>query len=1156
MTDWQSLLSPSVKTAERVKLKKLDSITKSPEKKPVLLPSYAELSKKKVVQKQTVNKFCTYSYDSDVDFQIPDRCVRGNCDNPKLIVVTESPTLVENYWNFAHCGDAGILLTQTLEDGGIDCGNFFNIFNDIRKYLSQKNVQYNSEIRNLIESEYQRGDVLFYHINNKDCVIKNSFGKEIVIKDISDEVYFKSLLNFHKLVNALKPEHIIVLGSKPFEKIIGKSNVASYAGITFDYEFPQFLKDCVTNGNQDPTLLEEFNKVDIHKCLVDVDLHPAFVIQNSSQAGSWRTRIKNVLKRLGKRQVTKPVKSTVFTDFQQAKDFLQSWIDDPTLTELSYDWETISLEACAYLEKSITVTINLARNPDEGYVVPTFHKDVDWTMDQRIEICGLIGKLLLKPRKVTYGHNLLFDNLVSRRDPYLGIGSKRIPGERIDTMIISYILDETGSHGLKELCNVYTDLKNYESELEDYKKSVHFTSKNNYGEIPLNILGKYGAYDAVANIRLYNALIPMIKNEKKTNLENVMKLMEVQVQALEDLPFWGQKIDRDFVFKMSESHQVASENAKKLLFESEEMKSFIDLRIIERASEFANSEIKKPLNCTKLYMKLHPQSDRKMVASYFKKLKELLDNKQVFIDGEGILVENKVLTEKIDGSMAQEIFLEFAKHQYNRDIGVEPYPDKVSGGKLIKGEIQKYEPNLNTNGSSEMGRFFYDHCKLPVEYKTEKGFPSLEHDALVRLSELFPAAKAFSDWKDIEKERGTYIKPLINAFESFDKGINPEHGMSSDGICHYKVYLGKTVTGRTSADLIQLIPRKGSVKKFFTSRYENGFIIQNDLSQIELRVFAAISGDEPMRNTYINGEDLHLATTMMLYGSKFEEADKKGKKEMRTAAKKTNFGLAYGTGPKGLMQQIKHDGVELLSLGGYDVDEVYNRTYKMLRISKDDLSKRAIVENKIDEIRIEVAKGILESFFNAHPRITEWISEVHKFVSDYGYYYNPFGRIRRLPNALNPSNKEMYSEALRQAQNFPVQSSASDIAVVSLAAIEQDLYEKGMKAKPCLAVHDMIGIDSPKEEVVEVCKILRYWMNNPKDAIEKVLPGIFDMSWLNVPIESDCELGPSWGEYFPYEDGKLKVKDAEEGADETLWVSVDDFYEWRKSEKEKANSTV
>lgn len=1147
-TDWQSLLAPSVKSGDLIKIRKAS--------KPAPTGELIEfMSKQLGVEVSTntspkstttrVSKQALYTYDPDLDSKLQNRCVRGNFDNPELMVVTESPTLVENYWNFAHCGDAGILLTTALKNGGADVGNFFDIFDSVRKYLRDQNLEYNEEIRQMIENEYSRGSIAFYHVNHGECVTENQYGRKSPVTEISDSQYFKELINFHQVVNLIKPKHLILLGGSLFEKVIGKRNVSAYAGITFDYVFPSFLVECIRSGNSDPTLLSLYTE-NCHKCLVDVDVHPAFVITATSQTGSWETRLKNVVHRIGKKQEMVPVKSTVFTKFDEAKNFLQSWIDDPTLTELSYDWETISLEPCAYLEKSITVTFNVSRNPNEGYVIPTWHKDVDWTMEQRLEISKLIGQLLLKPREATYGHNLLFDNLVSRRDPYLGIGSKRIPGRRIDTMIVSYILDESGTHSLKELCNIHTDLKNYDSELDDYKKSVGFSSKNNYGEIPLDILGRYGAYDAVATLRLYNVLIKLIGEEKRSDLKKVMRLMEVQTQALEDLPFWGQKIDREFVFRLSESHSKNSDEAKRVLFESTEMKDFIELRVVERAAEFANQEIVKPLNCTKLYSKLHPDQDRKWVRNYFNSLKVALTSNQVKFDEDLHLkwLDSNQASEC--DVMAEEVYLEFSRQQYERDTGVIPNVDRVVNGKVIQGTLEKYAPNLNTNGSGEMGRFFYEFLKLPIEFKTEKGGASLNSDAMSRLAELYPAAKEFSTYKDIEKERSTYINPLVDAFESFDRGINPEHGMSSDGICHYKVYLGKTVTGRTSADLIQLIPREGSVKKFFKSRFPNGFIIQNDLSQIELRIFAAISGDTPMIQTYLNGEDLHLATTKMLYGERFDSAPKKQKKEMRTAAKKTNFGLVYGTSAKGLMQQIKKDGVEVLTLGGLDINNSYERAYHRLRVSKDDLSKRSLVENVVDEIRINVTRKILDTFFSAHPRITEWLKEIHQFASDYGYSLNPFGRIRRLPNALNPMNKEMYAEALRQAQNFPVQSAASDIAVVSLAAIEKDMYSRNLNAVPMLAVHDMVGIDCPADEVVEVCSIMKYWMDHPVEAFEYVLPGIFNMDWLTVPIESDLELGPNWGESYHYKDGQLRVVEGDDDTVQDEWISVNDLYEWKR----------
>jgi DNA polymerase I-like protein with 3'-5' exonuclease and polymerase domains len=1133
-TNWEALLTPSkgksVHQTPKKNITTLDGINSKVVKEVPKIDLIADSSKRTLNKEDKRNNLLS-SFKSlpDIDF-IPIQCFRGNINNPKLMVVTESPGYYELEREFGHCGDAGLELDRVLSESGVDCGNFRSLIMASINLLEEEHKPYDSDIRELINQEYVKGEVLFYHLNTRYSV-----GDDGKVKNMRDEDYFTSLITFHRLVCRIKPTHILLLGGPPFEKILGKTNVPGYAGVTFDYQFPQFLQECINAGNKDPQLLSasQLN----YQCLVDVDLHPAFVLQGSHHASSWSLRLSQLCKRLGQKVAQVPIKYVLHDQYEEACQFLQSWAEDSKLTGLSYDFETISLAACAWLNKSIIITINLCRDDDSdvGHVVPVWHKDCTWTTDQKIHVSRLIGNVLMKPRKISYGHNLLYDNLVARKDPYLGINPRRIPGERWDSMMFAYIVDEAGPQGLKDLCNIHTDMKNYEAPLEQWKKDHKWNKTNNYGDIPLEVLGPYGAYDAVANIRLSRALQKILREDKKTDgMLLATKMMGLEAQALEDLPFWGQHIDKDTVFKVSKSHHDVIDGAIKTLLDTPEMKSFIEGRVVERADKYAREELSKPLNSFKAYMSVHPIADKVFIKSVIKEALDGIKDDKYVIDSDGGV-------KLMDGSkhphseILSEIYMIHAQKQYDIDTGKIPDPKT--------GSISTYKPNFNTNGSGEMGKFFFQHLNLPADYVTETGAPSLEKEALSNLVLINPIVKYFKDYKDAEKERGTYIDPLVDVFKAYESGKQPEHGMSADNICHYHVYCGRTVTGRTTSDIIQLIPRKGQVKKFFNSRFRNGVILQSDLSQVELRVFASVSNDTPMRNTYLSGGDLHMSTTLDVFGQeRWDHSDKKERKEIRTGSKKVNFGLCFGTGAQGLMHTIKAEGVEVLKLGGYDVEKVYQDTCKKLHLDRSNFRHKAAIELEIDNIRCEIAQSMIDKFYKEHREAKQWIESVHEFVLENGYYYSPFGRIRRLPRAFDPM-VSVRNECLRQAQNFPVQSAASDLAVVSLAAIEKDIQESNLRAVPCLAVHDMIGVDSPIEEADQVASILNNRMCNVKKTFADVLPE-FSVDWLTVPMLNDLELGPSWGQSYSYKEGKLKVADEEEGAPETVWIPTTELNDW------------
>lgn len=75
------------------------------------------------------------------------------------------------------------------------------------------------------------------------------------------------------------------------------------------------------------------------------------------------------------------------------------------------------------------------------------------------------------------------------------------------------------------------------------------------------------------------------------------------------------------------------------------------------------------------------------------------------------------------------------------------------------------------------------------------------------------------------------------------------------------LYLGDTTTGRVKSTHpnMQNNPRRegGWTRRCFVPRSPNGVILEADYDQIELKVIAGLSGDEPLIDAFLNGDDLH-----------------------------------------------------------------------------------------------------------------------------------------------------------------------------------------------------------------------------------------------------------------------------------------------------------
>jgi DNA polymerase I-like protein with 3'-5' exonuclease and polymerase domains len=156
---------------------------------------------------------------------------------------------------------------------------------------------------------------------------------------------------------------------------------------------------------------------------------------------------------------------------------------------ISLDSETSAL----YPRNGYVLGISLAYENNRGYYI-----SADCITETAVE---LLQKIFNKTKVVF--HNAKFD--ISFFKYHFGWNFDDFE----DTMLMHYILDEkVGTHGLKELAITYTDLGDYDRELEEYKatyckqhgiKAADFT----YDLIPFDVLGVYAAKDGIATFRLF-----------------------------------------------------------------------------------------------------------------------------------------------------------------------------------------------------------------------------------------------------------------------------------------------------------------------------------------------------------------------------------------------------------------------------------------------------------------------------------------------------------------------------------------------------------------------------------------------------------------------------------------------------------------------------
>ncbi|PKM75626.1 MAG: hypothetical protein CVU92_00450 [Firmicutes bacterium HGW-Firmicutes-17] len=292
------------------------------------------------------------------------------------------------------------------------------------------------------------------------------------------------------------------------------------------------------------------------------------------------------------------------------------------------------------------------------------------------------------------------------------------------------------------------------------------------------------------------------------------------------------------------------------------------------------------------------------------------------------------------------------------------------------------------------------------------------------------------------------------------------------------MYALSTVTGRfnSSQPNCQNMPRQTNdpvgVRNFIKAPDEH-LIFSYDYSQIELRVGAHYCQDPVMIETYRTGGDIHSATTSVIFGCSYEEAQNKHRqkyKEQRTIAKNVNFGTFYGLFPRGLQKTLKFKAGVIKSISECEV----------------------IINN----LKVE------------YPGLTTWQEETKYAASRRMYSETKLGRRRYLPN-INSSDWGNKSFAERRSLNTPIQGTAADILKIAISRILKGLPERPW-LRPILQIHDELTFVIPKERLEEAVAYIKGCMEyKPFDEFD-------------LPLIVEASVGETFGTMEELDEGGVR----------------------------------
>lgn len=214
-----------------------------------------------------------------------------------------------------------------------------------------------------------------------------------------------------------------------------------------------------------------------------------------------------------------------------------------------------------------------------------------------------------------------------------------------------------------------------------------------------------------------------------------------------------------------------------------------------------------------------------------------------------------------------ELDLECKSHLKYILYGIMGLPVKrlTKAGRKLFGESEAdWRPQLESGGMS---------------YENMMEYAALDKFTLSSLVAEHAEIRPLQDYRREFKLYSTYVRPLRNYFsDEVDKRkrVKDAH-LCWDSCIHSTFLLTGTRTGRLSSKdpNLQQLPNRGTVKQLFISRFgERGAMYQADLSQIELRLMAAICGDPIMCKAYTDNMDLHTLTASRIYSTDYDHFSK------------------------------------------------------------------------------------------------------------------------------------------------------------------------------------------------------------------------------------------------------------------------------------------
>lgn len=390
------------------------------------------------------------------------------------------------------------------------------------------------------------------------------------------------------------------------------------------------------------------------------------------------------------------------------------------------------------------------------------------------------------------------------------------------------------------------------------------------------------------------------------------------------------------------------------------------------------------------------------------------------------------------GVCVDRAFLEELSKRYHKELD-----------RMAKRIFDAAGKEFNVNSPKQLGDVLFDTLGLATknQKKTATGQRSTRESELEKMRDLHPIVGDILSYRELQKLLSTYIDTIPTLLDKEDR-------------LHTSYIQTGTTTGRLASQNpnLQNIPIKTDLGRAIRHAFvpsEGMELVSFDYSQIELRIAAFLSGDESLRDIFVQGRDVHSEVAARV----FHVDPKEVTYEQRRRAKVINFGILYGMGVNALRESLGTTRTE--------AQEFYNQ------------------------------------YFEAFPRLAAYLDETKADAARLGYTVTHFGR-RRYFDGIKSPIPYVRASAERMAINAPIQGTQSDIVKLAMVEISEWLRKEKHDgdAHLLLQVHDELVFEIKKHKVATCARDI-------KRIMEGVLP---EHARKGIPLPVEGKVGDNWGD--------------------------------------------